>query len=103
MTVGAQKKEALGIQIHVLTHRLAINPVMDVETLTELSLVLPSDEAFAQILSTNLAHLPKSDNAVAEIPPFFSRTKEILKSRCPGGIWVYFSAAACHNPPSVNE
>lgn len=86
MTVWAQKKEALWIQIHVLTHRLAINPVMDIETLTELSLALPSNKTFAQILSANLAHLPNSDNAVAEIPPFFSRTEEILKSRCPGGV-----------------
>lgn len=79
MAVGAQKKKALWIQIHILTHRLAINSVMNVEALAELTLVLPTNKTLTQILPTDLAHLANGYNAVAEFPPLLAGTKKIFQ------------------------
>lgn len=79
MTIWAQKKKSSRVQIHILTHRLAINSVMNVEALTELSLVLPTNKTLTQILPADLAYLPDGHNAVAEFPPLLAGTKEIFQ------------------------
>lgn len=79
MTIRTQEQEALWIQIHILTHRLAINSVMNVEALAEPALVLPTNKTLTQILPTNLAHLANGYNAVAEFPPLLAGTKKIFQ------------------------
>lgn len=79
MTIWAQEKESLRVQIHILTHRLAINSVMNVEALAKLTLVLPTNKSPTQIFPADLAYLPDGYNAVAEFPPLLAGTKEILQ------------------------
>lgn len=79
MAIRTQEQEALWVQIHVLTHRLAVNPVMNVEALTKLTLVLPTNKTLTQILPADLAYLPDGHKAVAEFPPLPAGTKEILQ------------------------
>lgn len=98
MTIWAQEKESLRVQIHILTHRLAINSVMNVEALAELTLVLPTNKSPTQVLPTDFAYLPDGHNAVTEFPPLLTGTKEIFQGRGPVGIRINFSAtASTHN------
>ena len=52
---------------------------MNVEALTEFTLVLPTNKTLTQILPADLAYLPDGYNAVAEFPPLLAGTKEILQ------------------------
>ena len=79
MTIWTQEKESSRVQIHILTHRLTINSVMNVEALTELTLVLPTNKTLTQILPADLAYLSDGHNAVAEFPPLLAGTKEIFQ------------------------
>ena len=94
MAVRTQEQEALWIQIHILTHRLTINPVMNVETLAEFTLVLPTNKTLTQILPADLTYPANRYNAVAKFPPLLAGTEEILQSRSPWRIRIYFSATA---------
>lgn len=79
MAIRTQEQEALWVQIHILTHRLAVNPMMNVEALAKLSLVLPTNKTLTQILPADLAYLPDGHNAVAEFPPLLAGTKKIFQ------------------------
>lgn len=94
MTVRTQEKKSLQVQIHILTHRLAINSVMNVEALAELTLVLPTNKTLTQILPADLTYSANGYNAVAEFPPLLAGTKEIFQVRSPRRIRIYFSATA---------